>query len=164
MVKKQTFGFTLTEMMITVAILGVIAMVGPTTLKNITRFFRMNSARLETNREARGNMDRINKMLRQAYSSSIIISQETNQPPYSSISFSTIDGRSIKYYQQGNKLNFVQNGSTQTVTDLLRYIAFAYPRTDDPGIISVSLTFEKKTYEGGTKALHMAIEKVRVMN
>jgi hypothetical protein len=46
----------------------------------------------------------------------------------------------------------------------LRYIAFTYARTDDPSILSVSITTEKETYESGTKALQMAIEKVRVMN
>ena len=31
-------------------------------------------------------------------------------------------------------------------------------------ILSISITFEKATYEGGTKALQMAVEKVRIMN
>ena len=54
--------------------------------------------------------------------------------------------------------------SSVAITGNLRYIAFTYPRSDDPTIISVAVTMEKATYEGGTKALELSIEKVRIMN
>ena len=161
---NKSHGVTLTEIMIAIAILGVVFMVGPTMMVNITRFQRLNTARLETQRIARDSLSRINQSLRQATASSIAISQESGQPPYSSITFTSVDGRFIKYYQSGKNLNAVVGTSTKTLTDGLRYIAFSYPRTDDPTILSVSLTFEKDTYQGGTKALQMAIEKVRIMN
>ncbi len=162
--RKKSRGFTLIEMMITVAIVGIIAMMVPTILTNVTQFFRLSSARLETQRAARDTLSQINQALRQAQASTIVISQETGQPPISSISFTTIDGRSLKYYQNNKSLNYVVSGSTKTLSDGLRYIAFSYPRTDDSNILSVSVTFEKDTYHGGTKALQMAIEKVRIMN
>ena len=57
------------------------------------------------------------------------------------------------------------NGAAgKKVADDLRYIAFTYPKSDDGYIISISVTFERATYEGATKALQMAVEKVRVMN
>ncbi|MCB4756710.1 MAG: prepilin-type N-terminal cleavage/methylation domain-containing protein [Elusimicrobia bacterium] len=168
MVKKRllppSLGVTLIEMMIVVAILGILASVGPLLLKNVTRFYRLNAARLETVRDARNCLTQINQALRQATASTIVISQESGQPPYSTIFAQTVDSRSLKFYQSGNKLNFVQNASTVTISENLRYIAFTYPRTDDSTILSVSVTFEKKTYEGQTKAIQMAIEKVRIMN
>jgi type II secretory pathway component PulJ len=150
--------------MVAVAILGIVFALGPAILTNVTRFSRLSRARLETQRNARDALNQINQSLRQADASSVIISNESSQSPFSSIMFSTIDGRSMKFYQQNDKLNFVNNGSTNTVADGLRYIAFTYPRTDNSTIISVSVTFERDTYQGGTKALQMAIEKVRIMN
>ena len=164
MSQRKIKGVTLVEMMISVAILGIVFGIGPTIMRNMTRFSRMNTARLETQRSARESLSQINKALRQASAESIVISQESGEPPYSSLSFTTVDGRAIHFYQEGTDLEFSVDGATRTLTDNLRYISFAPPRTDDSNIISVSVTFEKSTYEGGTKALQMAIEKVRVMN
>jgi prepilin-type N-terminal cleavage/methylation domain-containing protein len=157
-------GVTLTELMIAVAILGIVFTVAPKLLINITRFFRLSNARIETQRAARDALGQINQTLRQATATSVVITQETSQPPASSIAFSTIDGRWLKYYQSGKDLEFVNNTSTRALASGLRYIAFSHPRSDDSTILSVSVTFEKDTYQGGTKALQMAIEKVRVMN
>ncbi len=156
-------GFTLVEMMVTVAVLGVLFSIGPSLFNNFTKFTRLSSAQLEIQRGSRTSLSQINRNLRQAVGSTIVISQETGQPPYSNISFTTVDSRSVKYYQQGTTL-FVVDGATVTLAKGLRYISFLYPRTDDTGIVSVSLTFEQSTYERGTKSLQMAIEKVRVMN
>ena len=157
-------GFTLTEMLITCAILGVIFSLGPSILTGITRFTKLNTARIETQRNARDSLGQINRSLRQGSAASVCVSQESGQPPYSSIQFSTVDGRALKFYQINKDLKFVNNGSTTTLAQGLNYIAFSYPRTDDSNIISVSLTFEQDTYQGGVKALQMAIEKVRIMN
>lgn len=157
-------GYTLVELMITIGILGIVFTLGPTIMRNITKFSRINSARIETQRNAREALSHINKSLRQATAFSINISQESGQPPMSRISFLTVDGRNMKYYQDGTELKFVQDTSTTTLGKYLRYISFSYPRTDDPTILSVSVTFEKATFEGQAKALQMAIEKVRIMN
>jgi len=166
MVKKRIHhqGMTLVEIMIVVAILGIMFRVGPQILTNVTRFYRLNSARIETTRDARDSLAQINKMLRQTVSSTIVISREANQPPYSNLTARTVDGREIKYFQSGTNLNFMADGSTRTISRNLRYLGFTYPRTDDPSIISVAVTFEKGTYEGQSKAIQMAIEKVRIMN
>lgn len=150
--------------MIAVAIISIVFMIGPRLIVDITRLSSLNRARLETLGDARDTLSVINRTLRQASMASIVVTQETGQPPYSSISFKTSDGRLLKYYQSNQNLEFVNNGSTGTLTNNLRFIAFTYPRTDDSSIISVSVTFEKATYEGGAKALQMAIEKVRIMN
>jgi len=163
MIKKNK-GYTLVELMIVVAILGVIATLGPNIFINITRFERLNSAQRETQRGARESLAQINRNIRQANSSTIVVSNEPDQPPYSSVSFSLADGRSLKYYQSGKTLYVASQGSTTTLCGNLRHIAFSFPRSDDLKIMSISVTFEKDTYEGGSKALQMAIEKVRIMN
>jgi hypothetical protein len=106
----------------------------------------------------------INRNLRQAQSNTIRIDQASGQPYYSRLSFTRVQGDAITYYQQGTSLIQEDSNISRTLSKNLRYLAFAFPRSDDLTIISVSITLEKSIYEGKTKALHMASEKVRVMN
>lgn len=156
-------GFTLVEVMISIAILGVIFSFTPNMILQIRRFFFLSDAKASLQRDARDVMYVITRRLRQARASSIVIDQLSGHPYYSRLSFSDVDGNNITYYQQGTNL-FMIDGGTRTLTKDLRYIAFSAPRSDDLGIISLSFTLEKGTYEGRTKALHMASEKVRLMN
>lgn len=156
-------GFSLTEVMIVVAILGVVFTMGPTLLRQVMRFYYLHNAKVEIQRDARTCLDTVNRFVRQAQSSSVTIDQISGQPPFSRISFSLIDGQTMSFYQQGTTLYQVAQ-STTPITRNLRFIAFTYPRSDDPTIISVAMTMEKATFEGGTKALELSIEKVRVMN
>jgi prepilin-type N-terminal cleavage/methylation domain-containing protein len=156
-------GFTFVEMMIVVAILGIIAVTAPTLMKHLIRFYQLHNAKIEIQRDARASLDNINRFLRQAKSYTVSIGQVSGQPPFSQISFQTVDGQNMSFYQNGSTLYQVAQ-STTPVTKNLRYIAFTFPRSDDPTIISVALTMEKATYQGAYKALELSIEKVRVMN
>ena len=156
-------GFTLTEMMLVVAILGLVALSGPTLMTQIIRFYQLHNAKIEIQRDARVGLDIINRFLRQALSYTVTVDQITGQPPHSRISFTTVDGRDMIFYQQGLTL-FQVADSTTAISNNLRYIAFTYPRSDDPSIISVAMTMEKATFQGSFKALELSIEKVRIMN
>lgn len=159
-------GWTLTELLMVVAIAGILFTLTPTTLVQMTRFFRQSRARVEIQRDARTALDLINRNLRQAQASTVTISQQSGQPPYSRIDFTRLAGAataSMAFYQQGSDLIMVRGG-TKTVSKNLRYMSFTYPRTDDDNILSVSLTMETGTYDAKTKTLQLSVEKVRVMN
>ncbi len=157
-------GVTLVELMIVVAIMGILVKVAPDLYQQVRRFLFLSNTKVEIQREARTAMGMVTEDIRQALASSINITQVSGQPYYSRITFTTIDGRNIGYYQTNKDLECVVGTSTRTISSNLRYLAFAFPKSDDMGILSVALTLEKSTYEGRTKALHMASEKVRVMN
>lgn len=162
-------GYTLAELMIVVAILGIMVSAAPRLLTGIYRFTRMITAKAEIQKNARGSLSNINRGLRQAQASSIVIDQLTGMPPHSRITFTRYkpDGSTeiVSYYQSEKKLYMSTGGAAgKKVADDLRYIAFTYPKSDDGYIISISVTFERATYEGASKALQMAVEKVRVMN
>ncbi len=163
---KTTGGFTLTELMLVVAILGIVFSMGPQLLTQVTRYYYLHNAKIEIQRDARSALDTMNRYIRQATATGIRIDEVAGQPPYSQISFTTEAGVDMKFYQQGTNLYQVSRAvqSTVLLSSNLRYIAFTYPRSDDPTIISVAMTMEKATYQGGTKALELSIEKVRVMN
>lgn len=157
-------GFSLTELLMVVAIVGILFAMAPMIFIQINRFIQLNTARLELQREARLAMSVINRNLRQAQQSTLQIDQVNGQPYYSRIAFTRIDGMAYTFFQQGTNLVMSTDNTTKMLTTNVRYLAFAPPRTEDLSIISVSLTLEKKIYEGKSKALHMASEKVMIMN
>jgi hypothetical protein len=151
------------EAMMVVAIVGLVAFVAPTLMIHVVRFYQLHEAKVEIQRDARACLDLVNRFLRQAQSASVVIDQAAGQPPYSRVSFTTVQGQGMSFYQSGTTLYQVAQ-STTAISQNVRFIAFTYPRSDDPTIVSVALTMEKATYEGGYKALELSIQKVRVMN
>lgn len=139
-------------------------MVAPPIITNVTRFFILSQTRIDLQQEARAAMSLITHNLRQAQSSTIRIDQATGQPYYSRLRFTKMQGTVMTYYQSGTSLIQTAGTNTSTLSKNVRYLAFTFPRSDDMTIISVSMTLEKAIYEGRTKALHMASERVQVMN
>lgn len=160
----KTRGYTLTEVLLVVAIIGILFGLGPRLFISINRFLVLNRTRIELAREARQILPLINRNLRQSSVSTIVIDQAGGQPYYSRITFTRVDGMTFSFFQQGTNLCMSTSNTTKVLTQNLRYLAFTPPRVEDLTILSVSLTLEKNIYEGRTKALHMASEKVMVMN
>lgn len=156
-------GYTLTEMLMVVAIIGILATVGPTMMLQMQNFFLMTSARYEIQRDARTTLDTVNRYLRQAVASTVII-DTNNQGLYSRIRFKNVDGRYMEFRQNGNKLIQVIGTAESVVSSNLLYIAFTYPHTDDISIISVAITMGKSIQLGRRKVLELTIQKIRVMN
>lgn len=149
----------------TVAILGILALVGPRMLTVMYQFFNQSMARTDIQRDIRVSLDVMDRQIRQASAATVNISQDTGQPPYSKITFTTVDGVAMTYKQVNHTLVQITGIIEKSPwIDNIEYIAFSYPRTDDNTVISISLTLQKKTYSGRSTALQMAITKVRVMN
>ncbi|MBU0952398.1 MAG: prepilin-type N-terminal cleavage/methylation domain-containing protein [Elusimicrobia bacterium] len=163
MVKKKN-GFTLIELLTVVALLGILSLGLPKMINEIYKFYKINTVTLELQQESRILMDFISKDLRQAKNSTITIDSLSGQPYYSRINFVTIDNSSVTYYQNGRNITRIKNIYTKIMTKNLRYVAFAFPQSYDMALISVSFTLEQNLYDLQSKALHMASEKVRVMN
>lgn len=161
--RARRAGYTLTELMMVVAILGILSTVGATMLTQVVRFFSMNQARVEIQRDARAVFDLMARNLRQAQASTIVIDQLSGQPPYSRVSFTKESGDAISFYQQGKTLYLV-DGGTKTLCGNVRFLSFTFPRTDDDNLLSISLTLEKTTYNQQAKALQLSVEKIKVHN
>lgn len=162
-------GITLTELLISVAILGILISIAGTFLLGGIRFFRLSTAKGEIQRDARTCIDLINRNLRQAKASTVTINRFNNaMPPCSAILFA--DANSIYHYFYQNNDQFWVAKSTggawsfNKVADNLRSLSFAFPHTDDGTLVSVSICFEKATYEDAAKSLQLSVEKVRIMN
>ncbi len=162
--QTQARGFTLVETIITASILSLLALVIVPLLVHSTRFFLLNRTRVELQRDARVCLAIMTRSLRQASSATVSISQAAGQPYYSQISFTDVGGVPFVYSQSGTLLRETRAGVTKTLSDDLRFLNFYFPRSDDMTIVSVSLTLEKAIYEARTKALHVATERVRIMD
>lgn len=157
-------GYTLAEMMMVVAIIGILATVAPTMLTSMQNFFLMTSARYEIQRDARTTLDTVNRYMRQAVAASVVMDTPAGQGPFSRIRFRHVDGRYMEFRQSGSKLVQVIGTAESVVSDNLIYIAFTYPHSDDTSIISVSITMGKNIQLGRRKVLELTIQKIRVMN
>lgn len=156
-------GYSLTELTVVMVILVLLILVVTPLMIHMVRFFRLSTARLEIQRDARNAMETMNRFLRQAMATSVTIDQAAGQPARSRVSFTTVAGKTLQVYQQGHSL-FLVDGGSRELSKNLRFIAFSYPRSDNPNVLSVAVTMEAATYEGRTKILEFSIEKVRVMN
>jgi len=157
-------GYTLAEMMMVVAIVGILSTVAPTMLTQMQNFFLMTSARYEIQRDARTTLDTVNRYMRQAVATTVIMDTPAGQGPFSRIRFRHVDGRYMEFRQNGRKLIQVIGTTQSVVSGNLIYIAFTYPRTDDTSIISVSITMGKNIQLGRRKVLELTIQKIRIMN
>ncbi|MFH1725282.1 MAG: prepilin-type N-terminal cleavage/methylation domain-containing protein [Elusimicrobiota bacterium] len=160
---RKTAGYTLTEMMAVMSIVGILSTVAPQLFIQVSRFFRQSQARTEIQRDSRTVFALLGRSLRQAQASTITVDHLWAQPPFSRITFTKKDGAVMSFYQKGTELYQV-DGGTKSIAKNLRYLAFTFPHTDDENLLSVALTLEKATYQGQTKALQLSIEPVRVRN
>ena len=158
-------GYSLMEMLLVVAIIGILFTIGGPVLNQANKNFILSRTRLELQTEARGIMYLLTRNIRQAQASTIVTGRMNNdQAFYSQISFTTVSGKSFVFYQKGTSLMMTEGTLNKEQTKNLKYLAFTFPESNTMDIISVSMTLEKAIYEGRTKALHVASEKVRVMN
>ena len=161
-----------------VAIVGILASVGPPLLIKLNDFYLMSTARNDIENDARNCLDTINRFLRQSQDSTLVISTPGTGGTYSKIQFETANSKIITFWQSGNQLLMsqcnvntttgypnCQGGTNQsTISKHLEYIAFTFPRTDNPTIVSVALTMSENIQLGKSKVLELSIQKVRVMN
>ncbi|MBI5625085.1 MAG: prepilin-type N-terminal cleavage/methylation domain-containing protein [Elusimicrobia bacterium] len=164
---RRPRGYSLTEVMMVVAILGILAAAAAPILIQMTNFWRVTTARNEIERDVRIAIETMNRWLRQAQKNTVIIDQVANQPPFSRITFNPEKGGTVQFYQENTKL-MMKVSSAAVVTTMLSnrlgYLSFTYPKTYEPDIISVAITMQAPTYLQRRKALQLSIQKVRIMN
>lgn len=168
--RTHQLGTTLVELMVVVAILGVLFTVGPGLFNNAFKLWKNTEAKTETQRDARVTLGLIEGLLRQASNATVVLTRHnTSQPPYSKIQFSTPAGDTYYFYQSGTDLWIYHQSPTAVVHNRviaknLRYISFGYPVSVNETLLSVSLCFEKGTFAQETKNFYLSTQRIKVMN
>ena len=159
-------GFTLAEALVVVLIVGILFGIVPQMVMQVARFFNLNSARLELQRDARDASEQCVGRLRRARASTIVVNQAAGQPPFSRVSFETIMGTTVAFWQDGRNLmanEIPGHAAPRVITKNLRYISFTYVRTFQENMMSVNLSMEKDTFR--RKRIYQASnEKVKILN
>lgn len=168
---RKNTGTTLVELMIVVAVIFTISAGVSTIITKVMQLWQSSKVRSDIEREVRTSLEVIEKSLRGAQESTIVIdSFSASQPPYSRISFTDVNGRSISFYQLNKRLKLQTAAGSSTLMTSLRNIMFTYPSTrqsfdEENVIIMVSLSAEGIFFWGGnTRIYHMNLEKIRIMN
>jgi len=107
-------GFSLPELIITVAIAGVLGAGLVKFFKNTHDIWRMNTRQMDVQQQARTALDEMSRFIRQSSApASVMYPAPGEQDTY--ISFYLSDGRWMKYYRDNDKLKRVANDSTSTI-------------------------------------------------
>lgn len=160
-------GVTLTEVIVTSLILGLLSLLVAPIITNLTRYFSSSSARIAMNQESRAAIQIISKFLRQARIDSV---QVTNGPagalPFSGISFQTVQNQNHEFYQDGKELVMIPPGGGKRILSRnLDVLAFTFPDfINDPRTISISVCLRAPTFEGRTRKGGFINETVIVQN
>ncbi len=169
---RRPSGFTLVETMVAIAIVGVLFLIGPTFLHQVTGFYQTQSTKITLQRDGRDLADLLLRFLRDAKASSVTIDQinTPQQPPFSRITFTTIQGTTMQYYQQGSSIiqTSQPQGSavvnTSTLSQKLYTLTFTYPRADDPSLLSVSITLAGTISATNSQLFEINVHKIHLMN
>ena len=151
---RRAGGYTLTEVMMVVDIIGILLSTAPVMMIQLQNNFLLAKTRIQLQEEARPIMEIIISSLRQA----------SGQPPYSRITFYDIQGSTVSFYQTGTYLYEKRGSNLSKLTRDVQYLSFGFPRSDDMQLVSVALTLQDATYQGQVKALHMSSQQIQVMN
>jgi len=163
-------GITLVELMITITIVGIIGLGVGTLFTKGMQLWQMNKAKAEIERDVRTALDLIIQNIRQAEDSTIVIDRyDANQPPYSRITFTSVKGGTISYYQKGTELFQNTAAGDYRLMENLRNVTFTYEDTELPdegevSVINCSVCAETHVWAARTKVFQLNAEKIRVMN
>lgn len=158
-------GYSLTELMITVAILGMTSMVVSQLLVSTFKLWKMNQTRLEVQRDARTALTLLESSLREASADTVVLTRNaTGEPPYSKIGYTSVDGEAISFYQSAGQLIMQRAGRVKALTKDLRYVTFAYPDSSKDNLVSVALCLEKTAFGATKKDFYLSVQRIKVGN
>jgi prepilin-type N-terminal cleavage/methylation domain-containing protein len=138
MEKKK--GFTLIELMVVVALLGILGYGIMKFFTNTYRIWWQASQQIDVQQKARAAMDEMTRFIRQARPvTGITVGEQAGEDANTMITFTHIDGRQISYYKSGDSLKRVVGGAiTDVIPEDLVSIYFVLYSTSTPSQVDVS--------------------------
>jgi len=144
-------GFTLIELMVVVALLGIL---GYGIMKFFTNTFRtwwQTSQQIDAQQKARVAMDEMTRFIRQARPvTALVVGEQAGEDDDTMITFTHIDGRQFQYFQSGDSLQRVVDGTTtDVIPEDLVSIFFIVDRATNPTQVDISTLTVQTPGTGG---------------
>ena len=138
MEKKK--GFTLIELMVVVALLGILGYGIMKFFTNTYRIWWQASQQIDAQQKARAAMDEMTRFIRQARPvTGITVGEQAGEDANTMITFTHIDGRQISYYKSGDSLKRVVGGAiSDAIPEDLVSIYFILDSTMTPTQVDIS--------------------------
>ena len=155
--QKSRQGVTLVEMLVVVAILGIILAAFGKLFNTNLSFFRRIEVRRQVTIDARVAFDAIGQRLRTGQANTVLIDRlTTTSPPNSQIRFKLVSGADCRIYVANDTL-YIQDGTfaPKVVAAHVTGLSFSNPDTDDPAILSVSMLVEAP-YDNSEDPTHVS--------
>jgi prepilin-type N-terminal cleavage/methylation domain-containing protein len=174
--RGRSSGHTLFELLVSMAILGILFALGAAFLIYISRFMAINRARLELQRDARASMSSMEFTVHTASATTVEISNVGANPIFSQVIFQRVkrDGSLgwVTYFQDGQRLRLRFSAAKPTAPFVpavtfspnLESLIFAAPDSSDPKTLTLSMSFQKRTYGDNKKTFQLTAHKIRMMN
>jgi len=165
-------GITIVEMMISVAVVAIVAMMVSQIIKTNEKLNNVASVKFELNREMQTASFFLIKHLRQARFNTIAISRAAGEPYASEIAYRITGEPDTVYgfFQQGDTLVFSTEADSVTRTrviarDVERAVfSMSMYAEEAYSYVLVSLTFDKKNILGDREKLATFSEKIKIKN
>lgn len=160
-------GFTLIELMIVVALLGIL---GYGIMKFFTNTFRtwwQTSQQIDAQQKARVAMDEMTRFIRQARPvADIVVGEQAGEDPNTMITFTHIDERQISYFQFGDSLRRVVDGvTTDVIPEDLVSISFVLDNPISPTQVDIlNLTVQTPAIGGQQGSLTFPRKRIFLRN
>jgi len=179
--RRSESGFTMTELMIAVAMLGIIGGIWVNVFIGGWRTWQRNFKELTAQQSARRAMAIMVQAIREGRPGSVIISKPTNGPNFSQIAFTDGRWRNWIFRQNGTRLMTVMplvpmsngqpipNGPVASTTDFLagdvQAVFFTFPSFSDTGLVDVGLTIRVFPYpQAANPIVVQLVERVMLRN
>src|SRR5207244_7070800 len=113
----------------------------PLFVAHISQAFMASSTNSSAQANARIGTQEILRLLTIAKSSTVTLTQQSGEPPYSEIDYTNTSNVAMAIYQKNSDLIHLANGVEHVLLkkSLVRLV-FAYPDLNDPNLIQVTVT------------------------
>ncbi len=160
-------GFTLIELALVIALLGILGYAIVTFFTNTYRTWWQTSQQIDAQQKARAAVDEMTRFIRQARPvTAIVVGEQAGEDENTMISFTRIDGRQFQYYKSGDSLKRVVDGTTtDLVPEDLASVFFILDSTGSPTQVDISnLTVETPVTGGQQGSITFPRKRIFLRN